>query len=94
VFAQDELLGHQFVNRGTLRLRPRTLNQAYAANDLLTLLELQLQIEQIDAGHIAAANAQRLKHYNQVLKEQLDELRAEIEHVEMGFRLENGLAPG
>jgi hypothetical protein len=34
------------------------VNQAYAANDLLTLLELQLQIEQIDAGHIAAADAQ------------------------------------
>lgn len=30
-------------------------NQAYAAKDLLALLELQLQIEQIDAGHVASA---------------------------------------
>lgn len=38
-------------------------NQAYAANDLRALLELQLQIDQIDAGHIASASAERLKHY-------------------------------
>ena len=70
------------------------VNQAYAANDLLTLLELQLQIEQIDAGHIASASAQRLKHYNKVLSEQLAELRAEVERVEMGFRIDFGLEPG
>ena len=29
------------------------VNRAYAANDLLSLLELQLQIEQVDAAHIA-----------------------------------------
>jgi PIN domain nuclease of toxin-antitoxin system len=70
------------------------VNQAYAANDLLTLLELQLQIEQIDAGHIANASAQRLKHYNKVLSEQLGELRAEVERVEMGFRFDFGLEAG
>lgn len=70
------------------------VNQAYAANDLLTLLELQLQIEQIDAGHIANASAQKLKHYNKVLSEQLAELRAELERVEMGFRIDFGLEAG
>jgi hypothetical protein len=70
------------------------VNQAYGANNLLALLELQLQIEQIDASHIANASAQRLKHYNKVLSEQLSELRAEIEHVEMAFRMEFGLEPG
>jgi hypothetical protein len=70
------------------------VNQAYAANDLLTLLELQLQIEQIDASHIANASAQRLKHYNKVLSEQLEELRVEVERVEMGFRIEFGLEAG
>ena len=69
------------------------VNQAYAANDLLGLLELQLEIEQIDASHIANANAQRLKHYNKVLSEQLAELRAEVEHVEIEFCLEFGLEP-
>jgi len=70
------------------------VNQAYGANDLLALLELQLQIEQIDASHIANASAQRLKHYNKVLSEQLSELKAEMDHVEMGFRMEFGLEPG
>jgi hypothetical protein len=70
------------------------VNQAYAGDDLLTLLELQLQIEQIDAGHIANASAQRLKHYNKVLSEQLAELRAELERVETGFRIDFGLEAG
>jgi hypothetical protein len=70
------------------------VNQAYEANDLLALLELQLQIEQIDASHIANAGEQRLKHYNKVLGEQLAELKAELEHVEIAFRMEFGLAPG
>jgi hypothetical protein len=69
-------------------------NQAYANNDLLTLLELQLQIEQVDAGHMAGADAQRVKHYNKVLAEQLAELKAEIDRVEMGFRMDFGLEPG
>jgi len=69
------------------------VNQAYAANDLLTLLELQLQIEQIDASHVANAGAQRLKHYNHVLAEQLRELKAEISQVEAAFCFEFGLAP-
>lgn len=69
-------------------------NQAYAANDLLTLLELQLQVEQVDAGHIAQASTQRVRHYNKVLAEQLDELKAEIDRVEIGFRMDFGLEPG
>ncbi len=70
------------------------VNQAYEANDLLALLELQLQIEQIDASHIANASEQRLKHYNKVLGDQLAELKLELEHVEMEFRMEFGLEPG
>ncbi len=70
------------------------VNQAYEANDLLALLELQLQIERIDASHIANAGEQRLKHYNKVLGEQLAELKAELEHVEMTFRMEFGLDLG
>ena len=66
-------------------------NQAYAANDLLALLELQLQIEQIDASHVAAAGAKRLGHYNKVLAEQLAELKQEIERTEVGFAMDFGL---
>jgi curved DNA-binding protein CbpA len=70
------------------------VNQAYAANDLLTLLELQLQIEEVDAGHIANASAQRLRHYNKVLADQLQELRAEAEREEARFRMDYGFGPG
>ncbi len=69
------------------------VNQAYAANDLLTLLELQLQIEQVDATHIANASAQRLKHYNKVLSEQVAELKGEIARVESGFCFEFAAEP-
>jgi hypothetical protein len=69
------------------------VNQAYSANDLLALLELQLQIEQIDATHIANAGAARLKHYNKVLAGQLEELKAEIVETEMRWRMEFGLEP-
>jgi len=70
------------------------VNQAYAADDLLTLLELQLQIEQVDASHVAGASAQRLKHYNKVLAEQLAELKSETDRMEAGFRFDFGLGPG
>ena len=69
------------------------VNQAYAANDLLALLELQLQVEQIDASHIANAGAARLKHYNKVLDEQLAELRLEIDRMEMEWCMEFGMDP-
>jgi hypothetical protein len=51
------------------------VNQAYAANDLLVLMEIQLQIEQIDLTHIASASAEKMKHYNKVLAEQLQQYR-------------------
>ena len=70
------------------------VNQAYGANDLLTLLELQLELEQVDAGHIAGAGAQRVRHYNKVLTEQLSELKAEAEASEAEFRHRFGLQPG
>jgi hypothetical protein len=70
------------------------VNRAYAANDLLSLLELQLQIEQVDAGHLANASAQRVKHYNKLLAEQLAELKAEAARLESAFRIDFGLDPG
>ncbi len=62
------------------------VNQAYEADDLLTLLGLQLEIEQIDVGHLSAVPPQRLAHYNQVLREQLAELEAELERCVLPFR--------
>ena len=62
------------------------VNQAYDAKDLLTLLGLQLEIEQIDAAHLASVSPQKLAHFTQILREQLAELEAEVEHCTLPFR--------
>jgi hypothetical protein len=62
------------------------VNQAYDAKDLLTLLGLQLEIEQIDAAHLSSTSAERLAHYNQILREQLTRLEAELESVIEPYR--------
>lgn len=62
-------------------------NRAYEANDLLTLLDLQLRIEQIDTAHLASLDPERLAHYNQVLREQLAELDEEVARVCAPFEL-------
>jgi len=62
------------------------VNQAYDANDLLTLLGLQLEIAQIDAAHLSSASPQRLAHYNQILREQLAGLESELERCTEPFR--------
>jgi len=82
------------VRRNEKTAMMQRVNQAYAANDLLSLLELQLEIEQIDAKHIANASARQVKHYNRILAEQLEELRDEIELEEVRFMLEFGIDPG
>jgi len=62
------------------------VNQAYQAGDLLALLNLQFEIEQIDTEHLASLSGERLTHYNQVLREQLAELKAEVEAVTAPFK--------
>ena len=54
------------------------VNVAYAANDMLGLLELQLEVEQIDQASLANLSDERIKQYNKVLNEQLSELESEI----------------
>lgn len=61
------------------------VNNAYDANDLLTLLNLQLEIEQIDAEHLLSLPESRIKHYMQVLRGQLRELEDEITAVTAPF---------
>jgi hypothetical protein len=67
------------------------VNQAYEAQDLLALFSLQLEIEQIDAEHLARAGAERVRHYNRVLATQLAELQAEVAQREMAFTLQYGI---
>lgn len=67
------------------------INRAYAANDLLTLLEVQLQIEHIDAAHAARASIELIRRYNNVLAQQVSELKNELEMVAERFSIEFGI---
>jgi hypothetical protein len=69
-------------------------NHAYEANDLLTLLALQLEIEQIDADHLASVLPKRLAHYLAILTDQLAELDSELERCVAPFRDNLNWAPG
>ncbi len=69
-------------------------NAAYAAGDLLTLLELQLRLEQIDARALAGMAQDRLAHYNHVLEEQLQRLQEELSDLTMPFAMLPGARAG
>jgi hypothetical protein len=69
----------------------QTINRAYAANDLLTLLEAQVRLEQIDPDHVDKVSAERLAQYNKLLATQLSGERKAIEDMQMGFRMDFGL---
>lgn len=67
------------------------INRAYATNDLLTLLEAQMRLQQIDPEHVAQLSGERLKQYNKLLSEQLEAARAELRQLEEAFRHDHGL---
>lgn len=69
------------------------VNQAYEKKDLLQLLELQLELEQIDAHTIAGLSEERLKHFNKILEDQWRELEQEIAHLVMPLREKFNLSP-
>ncbi|HEX7836394.1 MAG TPA: J domain-containing protein [Kofleriaceae bacterium] len=69
------------------------VNVAYESQDLLRLLELQLKLEQIDADHASEVAEDRLRHYNTILDQQVKELDAELDDLEMPWRMELDLLP-
>ncbi len=62
------------------------VNEAYQKKSVLTLLELQLSVEQIDRSALVQISEERLTHYNQILRNQYRELLQEIADVEFGFK--------
>ncbi|WP_233234765.1 J domain-containing protein [Bordetella sp. LUAb4] len=66
-------------------------NLAYEKKDLLTLLELQLELEHITQQALNGISEVRLQHYNEILREQIAELDEEIRHVERGLRQAYGI---
>lgn len=85
-----ELDPHERTRKTALMQR---VNQAYAKKDLLQLLELQLELEQIDAHTIAGLSEVRLKHFNKILEDQWMELEREIAHLIMPLRAQFNLLP-
>ncbi len=69
------------------------VNQAYAGKNLLDMLQLQIEAEQIDPERINNLSAERLRHYNQVLADQLRELQQEVMDTEMSFKMQFGIGP-
>jgi hypothetical protein len=72
----------------------REVNIAYEAKDLLRLLELQLELERVDAAQIEALAEERVHHYTRVLDAQAKQLATELEEVELPFRWELDVPPG
>lgn len=64
------------------------VNAAYDKDDLLTLLEIQLKIEQISQENIDGVALEKLKHFNVVLKRQFDELNIELHNVSTQLSME------
>jgi len=62
------------------------VNRAYQDGNLLELLNVQLEIEQIDAAHLANLSGERLAHFNRVLRDQLQELQQELRAITQPFR--------
>ncbi|HMN44330.1 MAG TPA: J domain-containing protein [Povalibacter sp.] len=79
------------VRREEKNVLMQRINQAYAANDLLTLFEAQMQIEQLDAGAIAKIGQQRLRQYNRLLAEQLSKAKETLREAKVAFVMDHGL---
>jgi hypothetical protein len=65
-------------------------NAAYAANDLLGLLELQLEVEQIDQTGLDNLDDERIKQFNRMLGGQIDEIKFDILALGSAFSLDMG----
>ena len=65
-------------------------NQAYAARDLIGLLELQLRIEQIAPVALTDMAKERLAHFNHVLREQSQRLQQELAELTRPFMMAMG----
>jgi len=80
--------------RGRKTALMQRANAAYAANDLLGLLELQLEVDQIDQTGLDKLDDDRIKQYNRMIERQVDEIHFEIQALETALSLDMGWEPG
>jgi hypothetical protein len=76
--------------RGRKTALMQRANVAYAANDLLGLLELQLEVDQIDQTGLDNLGDDRIKQYNRILDGQVNAIHFEILSLETAFSLDMG----
>lgn len=76
--------------RGRKTALMQRANVAYAANDLLGLLELQLEVDQIDQTGLDNLGDDRIKQYNRILDGQVNEIKFEIIALETALSLDMG----
>jgi len=77
--------------RAELTTLMQQANRAYDESDLLTLLKLQIQIEQIDPQALTQIAQARLESYNQVLREQAERLQRELFELRAPFVATNSV---
>lgn len=68
-------------------------NEAYAREDLLALLALQLELDHIDEAHLAGLPDARIALYNHVLRDQVSALEQEIAAATLPLRQAANLSP-
>ncbi|MDD3266215.1 MAG: J domain-containing protein [Burkholderiales bacterium] len=66
----------------------KQVNVAYEKQDLITLLEVQLKIEQADQKDINSLAFEKLQHFNAILKKQLSEADNELNSLTKNFSAE------
>lgn len=71
----------------------QAVNQAYDKQDLLHLLEVQIELQQLDRNGLNDLGDDRLRHYNKLLREQLEELEQEVAQAEGQFANGYGIRP-
>ncbi|SFV12193.1 hypothetical protein [Pseudoduganella namucuonensis] len=76
--------------RGRKTALMQRANVAYAANDLLDLLGLQLEVDQIDQTGLDNLGDDRIKQYNRILDGQVSQIKFEIIALETAFSLDMG----
>lgn len=61
----------------------KQVTTAYEANELLTLLRLQLELQRIDQSHLSTLAEEQLRYYNKLLREQAQELEDALQTEQM-----------
>jgi len=58
------------------------VTEAYEKGDLMALLQLQMEFNRIDKKHLERLAEEQLKHYNKILKQQVQELEQQLKSLQ------------